>query len=63
MRQNTSSPRACLPFQCFHTSTGPGRLSNSAVLYVRGANHKRLRICLAMYSALLRTSFSVTAAP
>ena len=49
MRQNTSSPRACLPFQCFHTSTGPGRLSNSAVLYVRGANHKRLRICLATF--------------
>ena len=49
MRQNTSSPRACLPFQCFHTSTGPGLLGNIAVLYVRGANHKRLRISLVTF--------------
>lgn len=49
MRQNTSSPRQCLPFQCFHTSTGPGRLQNHAVLYVRGANHKRLKISLVTF--------------
>ncbi len=46
MRQNTTSPRACLPFQCFHTCTAPGRDHNSAVLFVRGANHKRLQIHL-----------------
>lgn len=44
MRQNTSSSRACLPFQCFHTSTASGQENNHAVLFVRGANHERLNI-------------------
>lgn len=49
MRQNTSSPRQSLPFQCFHTCTGPGRLQNLAILYVRGANHRRLRVSLVTF--------------
>ena len=42
MRQNTSSPRANLPFQCFHTCTAPGTNHETVVLYVRGANPHRL---------------------
>lgn len=49
MRQNTSSPRQTLPFQCFHTCTGPGHDQSSAVLFVRGANHRRLRIDLVSF--------------
>lgn len=50
MRQNTSSPRQSLPFQCFHTCTAPGVDSNNAVLFVRGANHKRLKISIVSFS-------------
>lgn len=46
MRQNTSSPRVNLPFQCFHTSTAPGGDFKVAVLFVRGANPKRLKCTL-----------------
>ncbi|HAR80756.1 MAG TPA: hypothetical protein DCR21_07995 [Succinivibrionaceae bacterium] len=49
MRQNTSSPRASLPFQCFHTCTAPGTDHNIAVLFVRGTNHKRLKISLVTF--------------
>ena len=42
MRQNTSSPRSNLPFQCFHTCTAPGTNHKTVVLYVRGANPRRL---------------------
>lgn len=49
MRQNTSSQRASLPFQCFHTCAAPGRDHSSAVLFVRGANHRRLRIELVTF--------------
>ncbi len=49
MRQNTCSPRASLPFQCFHTCTAPGRDHSNAVLFVRGANHRRLRIELVTF--------------
>ena len=49
MRQNTSSPRASLPFQCFHTCAAPVLDFSSAVLFVRGANHKRLRIELVTF--------------
>ena len=50
MRQNTSSPRASLPFQCFHTCTAPNLASKVAVLFVRGANHNRLKISIATFS-------------
>ena len=50
MRQNTSSPRASLPFQCFHTCTAPNIASKVAVLFVRGANHNRLKISIATFS-------------
>jgi len=46
MRQNTISQRASLPFQCFHTSTAPGEDASNVVIFVRGANHKRLKISL-----------------
>lgn len=49
MRQNTSSPRTSLPFQCFHTCTAPGRDHSTAVLFVRGAHHKRLAISLVTF--------------
>ncbi|MCR5535821.1 MAG: hypothetical protein K6F05_00225 [Succinivibrio sp.] len=49
MRQNTNSPRASLPFQCFHTCTAPGRDHSTAVLFVRGAHHKRLQIHLVTF--------------
>ncbi len=42
MRQNTSSPRTNLPFQCFHTCTAPGDNHKFTVLFVRGASPKRL---------------------
>lgn len=50
MRQNTSSPRASLPFQCFHTCSAPGTDPTHAVLFVRGANHNRLKIWIATFS-------------
>lgn len=50
MRQNTSSPRTNLPFQCFHTCTAPSELHNrSTVLFVRGANPSRLSIRLVAF--------------
>ncbi len=49
MRQNTSSPRPSLPFQCFHTCTAPGRDHSVAVLFVRGAAHQRLNISLVSF--------------
>lgn len=49
MRQNTSSPRACLPFQCFHTCTAPGQDHRTAVLFARGAAHRRLRVNLVTF--------------
>lgn len=54
MRQNTSSPRSSLPFQCFHTCTSPGMESTqnvNAVLFVRGANHSRLKISIVNFSS------------
>ncbi len=50
MRQNTSSQRASLPFQCFHTSAALGTDSTNAVLFVRGANHNRLKIWVVTFS-------------
>ena len=53
MRQNTSSQRASLPFQCFHTCTSPGMSSDkavNAVLFVRGAKHSRLKISIVNFS-------------
>ena len=53
MRQNTSSQRATLPFQCFHTCTAPGMSTNNtvnAVLFVRGANHNRLKISIVNFT-------------
>lgn len=50
MRQNTSSPRTNLPFQCFHTCTAPTELHNpDTVLFVRGASSKRLSIKLVAF--------------
>lgn len=49
MRQNTSSQRSSLPFQCFHTCTAPHLSSKNAVLFVRGANHNRLEISIATF--------------
>lgn len=49
MRQNTSSPRTNMPFQCFHTSTAPGTDSKVVVLFVRGASHKRLNCRLVAF--------------
>lgn len=50
MRQNTSSPRASLPFQCFHTCTAPDVSHTNAVLFVRGANHSRLKISIVTFT-------------
>lgn len=62
MRQNTTSLRPCLPFQCFHTCAAPGRTHNSAVLFVRGANHERLRIHLITFPQheIVRTPMDYT---
>ncbi len=49
MRQNTSSPRPNLPFQCFHTCTAPSVNAETAVLFVRGANQKRLSCTLVAF--------------
>ena len=50
MRQNTSSQRPSLPFQCFHTCTAPSTDSSDAVLFVKGANHQRLKIWIITFS-------------
>lgn len=50
MRQNTSSQRASLPFQCFHTCTAPGVDASNAELFVRGVNHSRLKIWIVSFS-------------
>ncbi|MGN0914987.1 MAG: alpha-amylase family glycosyl hydrolase [Succinivibrio sp.] len=50
MRQNTSSQRATLPFQCFHTCSAPDVSTTNAVLFVRGANHNRLKISIVTFS-------------
>lgn len=50
MRQNTSSPRSSLPFQCFHTCSAPHLASKTAVLFVRGANHNRLKISIVTFA-------------
>ena len=50
MRQNTTTPRQTLPFQCFHTCTAPRVESSNAVLFVRGANHNRLKISIVSFS-------------
>ena len=44
MRQNTSSPRGNLPFQCFHSSSAPFKDPKETILFVRGAKPSRL-IC------------------
>ena len=49
MRQNTSSPRNCLPFQCFHTCTAPGNNHKVTVLFVRGASPARLKAQLVAF--------------
>ena len=49
MRQNTTSPRPNLPFQCFHTCSAPAAIAEIAVLFVRGADQKRLRCTLAAF--------------
>ncbi len=49
MRQNTSSPRTNLPFQCFHTCTAPAANAETAVLFVRGADPKRLTCTLVAF--------------
>ncbi len=49
MRQNTSSPRASLPFQCFHTCTAPAGNAENAVLFVRGAAPQRLHCTLVAF--------------
>ena len=46
MRQNTTSPRPNLPFQCFHTCAAPDGTAETSVLFVRGANQKRLQCTL-----------------
>lgn len=46
MRQNTSSPRTNLPFQCFHTCTAPNTNYSHAILFMRGASPKRLKASL-----------------
>ena len=62
MRQNTTSLRPCLPFQCFHTCAAPGQNHNSTVLFVRGANHQRLRIHLITFPQheIVRTLMNYT---
>lgn len=42
MRQNTSSPRSCLAFQCFHTCTSPSDDYKNVVLFIRGVNPNRI---------------------
>ncbi len=49
MRQNTTSPRTNLPFQCFHTSTAPKDNDKNTVLFVRGASPKRLKAVLTAF--------------
>lgn len=50
MRQNTTSPRPNLPFQCFHTCTAPDANAENVVLFVRGAAASRLDCLLASFA-------------
>lgn len=52
MRQNTTSPRPNLPFQCFHTCTAPDANAETCVLFVRGAEPSRLECLLAAFPEL-----------
>ncbi len=49
MRQNTSSPRTNLAFQCFHTCTAPSANNEVSVLFVRGVSPKRISCRLVSY--------------
>lgn len=50
MRQNTSTPRSNLPFQCFHTCTAPSELHNrNIILFVRGTSAHRLSVKLVVF--------------
>lgn len=49
MRQNTSSARGTLPFQCFHTCTAPQADGHKVVLFVRGVSPSRLKVLLVAF--------------
>ncbi|MCR5084815.1 MAG: hypothetical protein K6A65_04870 [Succinivibrionaceae bacterium] len=49
MRQNTTSARGTLPFQCFHTCAAPGSNLSSKTLFVRGVEPQCLGVELVSF--------------